>query len=127
MPRTLLLWIPACAHMALIFAASAVPGQQLPGRFWDKLVHFAVYALLGVLFLLPLARGRLSGVTARTAIAAVALAFVYGITDELHQGVVPHRTPDAMDVVADTIGAAAGVLTVLVVRLAIARPRSGAA
>ena len=48
-----------CAYMALIFFASSVPGDELPGHFWDKAVHFSVYAVLGVLFLIPLAEARL--------------------------------------------------------------------
>ncbi len=65
--KRLLLWGPACAYMALIFFASSVPGDELPGHFWDKLVHLLVYAGLGVLFLIPLAEARLSGVTLKTA------------------------------------------------------------
>jgi VanZ family protein len=103
--------------MALIFGGSSVPGTQLPGTLWDKLVHFLVYGLLGVLFLLPLADGRWSGVTARAAVLAVLLSMVYGTSDELHQRFTPDRTSDAMDVVADTIGAGAAVSCVVVFRL----------
>jgi VanZ family protein len=101
--------------MALIFAASSVPGGQLPGTLWDKLVHLIVYAVLGVFFLLPLVRGRLSGVTVTAAAWAVVFAVIYGISDEWHQSFTPGRSPDVMDVVADTLGAAAGVLCVLTV------------
>jgi VanZ family protein len=103
--------------MAFIFAASSVPGTQLPGRFWDKLVHFVVYALLGVLFMLPLSGGRLDGVTRRSAVAALVLSMLYGVSDELHQTFTPNRTADAMDVVADTLGASAGILFVVVSRM----------
>jgi VanZ family protein len=121
-----LLWIPACAQMALIFAASAVPGTDLPGHLWDKLVHLIVYAMLGLLFLLPLSGGRFSGVTLRAAAVAIVLSFLYGVSDELHQTFVPNRTPDVMDVVADTFGATVGVLFVWACRLAAARLRPDA-
>jgi VanZ family protein len=101
--------------MAFIFAASSVPGTQLPGHLWDKLVHLLVYALLGILFMLPLARGRWRGVTVKVALAAVVLSLLYGISDEVHQAFTPNRTPDIMDVVADTLGAAAGVAAVVLV------------
>jgi VanZ family protein len=107
--------------MAFIFTASSVPGTQLPGHLWDKLVHLLVYALLGILFILPLAEGRWQGVTAKAAVGAVMLSLLYGISDELHQAFTPNRTPDVMDVVADTLGAAAGVAAVLLV----ARLRAG--
>lgn len=120
--RSVLLWLPVCAHMAFIFAASSVPGTLLPGRLWDKLVHFTVYAALGVLFMLPLTRGRLSNVTLRTAIGALALSALYGISDELHQLFTPNRSSDPMDVLADTLGAAAGILfVVLVARVVLER------
>jgi VanZ family protein len=109
--------------MALIFGGSSVPGTQLPGSLWDKLVHFLVYGLLGILFLLPLAEGRWSGVTARTAVLAVVFSMVYGISDELHQRFTPDRTSDALDVIADTIGAGVAVLCVVALRL-LAKRRS---
>ena len=95
--------------MAFIFAASSVPGNQIPAAIWDKLAHLLVYAALGAFFMLPLAGGRLSGVTLSTMAAAIALSLVYGVSDELHQMFTPGRSPDIRDVIADTIGAAAGV------------------
>jgi VanZ family protein len=101
--------------MAVIFAASSVPGTQLPGHLWDKLVHLLVYAVLGLFFMLPLAGGRWQGVTGKVAFSAVVLALLYGISDEWHQAFTPNRTPDVMDVAADTLGAAAGVAAVVLV------------
>jgi VanZ family protein len=43
------------------------------------------------------------------------LSLLYGISDELHQGLTPGRTPDVMDLVADTLGAALGVAFVLLI------------
>jgi VanZ family protein len=126
MPTRVLLWIPACVQMVFIFTASSVPGTALPAHLWDKLAHLIVYAVLGVFFMLPLAGGRLSGATLRAAAIAVALSLLYGVSDELHQALVPNRTPDVMDVVADTVGATAGVVLVLVFRAAAERLRPGA-
>ena len=52
--------------------------------------------------------------TARVAVAAAVVSTVYGVTDELHQSLVPTRQSDALDVLADAIGAsvAAGALLV---------------
>lgn len=112
--------------MAIIFAASSVPGGQLPGGLWDKLVHFVVYAMLGVLFMVPITGGRLAGATIRAAAAALVLSILYGISDEWHQSFTPNRTSDAMDVVADTMGAAAGILIVVASRLLLVRSKPGA-
>jgi VanZ family protein len=102
--------------MAAIFFASSVPGDDLPSRFWDKGAHFIVYAGLGVLFLLPLAVARLSNVTSRTALKAVALSAAYGVFDEVHQAFTPNRSPDIRDLLADVLGATLGVICVLVLR-----------
>jgi VanZ family protein len=100
--------------MALIFFASSVPGDELPGHFWDKGVHFLVYGGLGALFLLPLAAARLSQVTQKSAWIAVLLSTLHGVFDEVHQAFTPGRSPDTRDVVADALGAAAGVAAVLI-------------
>jgi VanZ family protein len=103
--------------MAFIFAASSVPGSQVPAVIWDKLAHLLVYAALGAFYLLPLSGGRLSGITGRTAGAAIVLSFLYGLSDEVHQMFTPGRSPDILDVVADTAGAALGVAAVALLAL----------
>jgi VanZ family protein len=107
--------------MGLIFFASSVPGDQLPGHFWDKLVHFLVYAVLGVLFLIPLAEARLAQVTTGKAGMAVMLSTLYGAFDEVHQAFTPERTPDVRDLFADALGATLGVVAILLLRVIVKR------
>ena len=117
--RLLYLWGPVLAHMALIFAASSRSDTSaVPSAIPDKVVHFAVYALLGVLILRAVAGGRQAGVTWSGVLVSIVIATLYGITDEWHQSFVPNRTPDVMDVVADLAGASAGaIVTAGVTRL----------
>ena len=75
----------------------------------DKSGHSIGYALLAVVLLRAFARGRLSGVTWTAGLAAIALATMYGVSDEFHQSFVPGRSPDRFDVVADCVGATIGV------------------
>ncbi len=120
--RLLYLWGPVLAHMALIFAGSS--RQDTSGtssQILDKVVHFAVYAVLGALILRALAGGRRTGITWSAVVLSVVIATLYGITDEWHQSFVPTRSPDAMDVIADLVGAAAGSVST-----AITAGRSGA-
>lgn len=116
MLKRLLLWGPVVAHMALIFTASASPDPGLPSSVSDKTAHFAAYGLLSALFLRALAGGALAGMTWTRATAAVLLSLLYGVTDELHQRFVPYRSPDVLDVVADAVGACAGVIALLILR-----------
>ncbi len=94
--------------MALIFALSAM--SYLPSAVRavdDGLWHGLGYGLLAALVLRALAAARWQAVTGRTALLAAALATGYGVTDELHQWLVPGRTADWWDLFADATGAAA--------------------
>jgi VanZ family protein len=103
-------WIPALAWMVVIFAASSVPGSDVPGRFgyW---AHFVEYVVLGMALAFAL-----QVETRRLWLAAVALAAVYAATDELHQAFVPGRNPDVLDWLTDVAGAATGAAVIAVVR-----------
>lgn len=97
-------WAATAGWATVIFALSAQPGSNLPGGYAVQ-AHFTEYAILAALLFLALREGRRTWV----AIAlAVAIASVYGISDEFHQSFVPLRTPDVLDWVVDTIGALAG-------------------
>ncbi len=104
-------WSPAIAVMAVIFVASATPGEDLPdaGRFdllFKKGGHFLGYALLGAAYLRALAWRR--GPTIRDAGMAILMAVLYAASDELHQRFTPGRTPAVSDVLLDGVGAAVG-------------------
>lgn len=112
--KLLSLWGPVVLHMAVIFAASSTASPDvLPGRFVDKIAHMAIYAVLGALIARAISGGRLSATTWRHLVVAVVLSTLYGVSDEWHQSFVPDRTPDAMDLMADALGAAAGALFIL--------------
>lgn len=94
--------------MTLIFGLSSLPGSAVPvpGQL-GSVGHFILYAVLGILLNL---RFRETMSPRRAVMAAVALASLYGISDELHQALVPGRFPDPADWIVDTLGAAAGAL-----------------
>ena len=95
--------------LLVIFAASSISNlKTLPGDMSDKSGHSIGYGLLGGVILRALAGGRLRGVTWSRGIAAIALATLYGVTDEFHQLFVPGRSADRYDVLADCIGATLG-------------------
>ena len=43
-------------------------------------------------------------------LAVIVLGTLYGVSDEIHQSFVPPRTPDILDVAADSAGAFAGAI-----------------
>lgn len=81
----------------------------------DKLLHAAAFGGLAVLACLAVAAFRPP--TAITLLAVVFFLAVYAAADELTQGFVPHRVPDAKDWIADMLGVGAGIVTFAAGRL----------
>ena len=98
--------------MGVIFILSAqtdfgpAAGFAFPGS--DKVAHFLLYFVLGVL----LGRAALRGELRRGAWVAFIIGAAYGGFDEIHQAFVPQRTPDLMDFLVDIFGVALGVLLI---------------
>jgi VanZ family protein len=100
--------------MAVIFFLSHQPTIEYPGGLDAKLVstlgHISVFAVLSVLIWWALGLSRLP--LGRRATLSVLLSMLYGLSDEWHQSFVPGRTPDILDIVADTFGATMAMLAV---------------
>ncbi len=99
--------------MALIFVVSSievdVPGlRHLPFR--DKSLHFLEYGVLGWLCASASSRTWPSAATWRTASFAVFVAVLWGLSDEIHQALVPGRSAELADLFADALGALIGAV-----------------
>jgi VanZ family protein len=97
--------------MALIFVISSFEVQVPGGRhfpFKDKGIHFVEYAVLGWLCAAASARSWPRASVWRTAGFAVFVSVLWGVSDEIHQALVPGRSPELADVVADVLGSIAG-------------------
>ncbi len=103
------LWGPVAACMAVIFALSAMSSPPSPVPVSDKTEHFVGYGVLGAVTARATAGGTLAGLGPGAAVAAWAIAAVYGLSDEYHQSFVPGRTSDPADALADATGAAVAV------------------
>jgi VanZ family protein len=104
--KALIYWIATIGYMGLIFALSSQNqfGFFLPEN-GDKVMHILAYMPLGFLLHMSL---RMSGISRYVFAAAVLLASIYGITDELHQSFVPGRFASTGDIAADILGAIMG-------------------
>lgn len=81
--------------------------------FIRKSAHFSIYFVLGISLVYALkTRGRLKSI-----LGAIVLSFLYACSDELHQSFTPNRSPMFHDVILDTIGAAMGVIVIVIVSL----------
>ena len=101
--------MPVVAYMAMLFWFSAQPTlPPLPGQLSPYYAHAVAYCGLSLLIVRALALADVRRVTWVVAAGAVAMATLYGVSDEFHQRFVPGRTFDVFDMVADGIGAMAG-------------------
>jgi VanZ family protein len=110
-------WWAVALYMALIFYLSSIPPiEPFPGASGlDKPEHYIAYGILAFVAALAVWGSSKSWSLLKVAIAAVAIASAYGITDEFHQSFVPSRHCDLIDWVADTLGAISGALIALLV------------
>ncbi len=90
----------------MIFTLSSMSSLPAPpGGMTDKHAHFVTYGALGALVVWGLTDRSPARTTWTVAVAAVALAAVYGASDEWHQSFVPGREVSVLDWAADTAGA----------------------
>jgi VanZ family protein len=92
--------------MAFIFGLSSISKTPAFVNGIDKYLHATLYAGLGALVVRALAGGWSRRVTFAIVMATIAIGATYGVSDEFHQSFVPLRSVEAMDVAADTVGAA---------------------
>lgn len=103
-------WLPPIAWAAVILTLTSIPAPDFapvgafafPGA--DKLVHAALYGVLGAL----LARAIGAAPSPRTLGRVLFGVLLFAVADEWHQRFIPGRSADALDVVADLAGAAVG-------------------
>ncbi len=112
--RAAALWLPPLLLMAVIFALSAMPGDDVDrGLLYflsRKLAHFLEYALLLGLWW----RALRTRMPLRRAVAlAFTISVAYAVSDELHQLTVSDRTGTPRDVLIDTAGAATAAALIL--------------
>lgn len=105
----------AIAWMGMVFFLSAMTASELEGPslafrlpdWFDKPVHAFLYAGLVLCFAPP--------PSCRSAPSewlpfAVAASMTFALTDEIHQMLVPGRSPEALDLLADVTGIAFSAL-----------------
>jgi VanZ family protein len=107
-------WIPVALWAGVILTGTSIP--TIPGppaaAGMDKLVHLTMYGVLGVLAL----RAAWDG-TPRTAIVTLAAIAVFAAADEWHQRLIPTRSADVGDWIADVAGATLGIGSFAVLKL----------
>ncbi len=105
--------MPALIYALLIFFMSAQsnpPGGNLAP---DYVAHFVEYGVFALTLLWAVTQGLKKRITLSRASLCFFISSAYSATDELHQSLVPHRTPQWSDIAADALGAFTFLLIVL--------------
>ncbi len=95
----------------MVFVQSSFPTvEQLPSfKFSDKLLHFAAYGIMAILFCRAFnSTNRLHRRRGLLFLFSVMATTAYGLSDEWHQSFVPGRSAEVGDAVADFAGGLAG-------------------
>lgn len=105
-------WGPVAALMGFIFIQSSGPvTPDIPSfPFQDKLLHFMAFGMLAFLCARAVKNQKPLWRTGTVHLAAILIASFYGLTDELHQTLVPERNASLWDFLADCTGSIFGSL-----------------
>lgn len=115
-PLLLRNFLPGIAWFFVVLVLICLPGEDIPQpRGWfewmnlvqfDKLVHSGIFAVLAVLFMLPITKAGFSlKTTWNYFLLIAAIACIWGLTTELIQKFfIPTRQFDLVDWAADTLG-----------------------
>jgi VanZ family protein len=102
----------ALSYLVIISILFCLPGSAFPNENWfnkiqlDKWVHVGVFAVLAIAWL-----SVLINVSFRKVLFLLFLLTLYGFLIEVIQGLyIENRSFDMMDLLADFLGAAAGIL-----------------
>lgn len=111
--RIKVLVIPLILYWIILFIGTSMPSDELSSflTFSDKLKHFIAY--MGLAFLLSL-NLHFQEKWKNLAVYAFVYTFIictsYGVFDELHQILVPNRSAEFLDWVADLFGSCTGLI-----------------
>ncbi|HOX55235.1 MAG: VanZ family protein [Candidatus Omnitrophica bacterium] len=109
------LWIPVILYAGFIFYMSSLPAMTLPISFphIDKIIHIAEYAVFGLLLVRAIKNSYSLLNNKKIYLIVLAIIFLYGASDELHQLFVSTRVCSGWDLLADVIGGMIGVYLLL--------------
>ncbi len=111
--RIKVLVIPLILYWIILFIGTSMPSDHLSSflEFGDKIKHFIAYLVLAFLLSLNLHfQEKWKGVAVYYLIYAFIICTSYGVLDELHQILVPNRSAEFLDWVADLLGSSTGLI-----------------
>jgi VanZ family protein len=108
-------WLLVLFYCLAIFILSSNTSPKALPRFdyADKLLHFAAFVILGILFFRAWQSPGYSFTPIQTVSLTLVSSTLFGILIEIQQYYLPHRKAEAADIAADVAGCILGVLLCL--------------
>ena len=106
--------IAAFLYAILIFVFSSIPYARTPLGFelGDKLLHLLVYLIFSLLLFFSFYTSPRIFWQRYAYLFSLIVGIIYGLLDEVHQGLVPGRQQDVFDFLADLLGVLLGLFMV---------------
>ncbi len=103
--------LPLIIHWIAVLILTSLPSESLPSvSLGDKYEHFLAFFVLGFfLYLNSLYQNKFELLKEYPFVLSLLIASLYGVFDELHQLLIPGRSAEFLDWLADFIGAFVGV------------------
>lgn len=116
--KVVMIYLPLIFYWMLLFTLTSLPTESVPAiGVNDKVEHMLAYFGLSFLLYLALLFQKRSIILKNYAVLFTFLVvFAYGITDEVHQLLIPGRSCELLDFLADMLG---GVIGIIVLRVLI--------
>lgn len=111
--RSKILIFPLIAYWSLLFIGTSLPSDHLPLiiDLSDKIKHLLAFLGLGFLLSLNLHfQQKWSKISKYAFFYSLLICIFYGAVDEIHQLLVPNRSAELLDWVADVTGSILGIL-----------------
>lgn len=115
--KVYLIYFPLVIYWLILFIATSIPTDYIPSvGIGDKFSHFFAYLVLSfLLYFTFILQEKFDILKRYPATFSILIASLYGIIDEFHQMLIPGRSAEFFDWVADFAGAIAGVLFAILI------------
>lgn len=114
-------WGPVIVYVAIIFYFSSLSDISIAASYPDHILHAGEYFGLAILVARALNGGLQRPISFRSMLLALLFCLFYAVSDEIHQMFVPNRFADVNDVLSDAVGAALGLVALLIMQRMVLR------
>lgn len=112
--KLVLVYLPLIFYWIILFTLTTLPAQSVPSvGVSDKIEHLLAYLVLSILLYLTLLFQKKSVLLKNYAMLFTSLiVFAYGVLDEVHQLMIPGRSCELLDFLADILGGIIGIIII---------------